>query len=78
VIGDPSRWGLDAAAAAAFLALLWPRLGPHRARVVAAAAAVIALALTPVLPAGLPILVAAAVAIVAGWNGPRVGEAVPE
>ncbi len=26
VLGDPRAWGLDAAAAAAFLALLWPRL----------------------------------------------------
>ena len=77
-IGDPGRWGLDAAAAAAFLALLWPRLGPHRARTVAAASAIIALALTPVLPAGVPILAAAIVAIVAGWSAPRAGEEVPE
>jgi len=77
-IGDPGRWGLDAAAAAAFLALLWPRLAPRRAQLVAAASAIVALALTPVLPAGLPILAAAVVAIVAGWRGPRSGEAVPE
>lgn len=77
-IGDPSRWGLDAAAAAAFLALLWPRLGPHRAKKVAAAAAVLALALTPVLPPGMPILAAAVVAIVAGWNAPPRTETVPE
>lgn len=77
-IGDPAQWGLDAAAAAAFLALLWPRLGPRRAQLVAAAAAIVALALTPVLPAGVPILVAATVAVVAGWNPPRKGEEVPE
>lgn len=77
-IGDPGRWGLDAAAAAAFLALLWPRLAPHRAKVVAAASGAVALALTPVLPAGMPILAAALVAIVAGWNPPRTGEEVPE
>ena len=77
-IGDPGKWGLDAAAAAAFLALLWPRLAPHRAKVVAVAAGGVALALTPVLPAGLPILAAAVVAIVAGWSALRAGEEVPE
>jgi predicted branched-subunit amino acid permease len=77
-LGDPARYGLDAAAAAAFLALLWPRLAPHRAKVVAAVAAVVALALTPIVPAGIPILAAAVVAIVAGWNAPPATEEVPE
>ena len=77
-IGDPSQWGLDAAAAAAFLALVWPRLATRRAQAVAAASAVLALALTPLLPAGLPVLAAAVVAIVAGWPEPRPTEAVPE
>ncbi len=76
-IGDPADWGLDAAAAAAFLALVWPRLAHRRAQAVAAAAAVIAIALTPVAPAGVPVLVAALVAIVAGWGSPRPEE-VPE
>ncbi|WP_313356181.1 AzlC family ABC transporter permease, partial [Microbacterium sp.] len=31
VLGDPKAWGLDAAAAAAFLALLWPRLRERQA-----------------------------------------------
>ncbi|MFV0285576.1 MAG: AzlC family ABC transporter permease [Demequina sp.] len=75
-IGDPTDWGLDAAAAAAFLGLLWPRLASRRAQAVAAASAVVALALTPLLPAGLPILAAAAVAIAAGWRAP--GEEVPQ
>ncbi|MBX9246275.1 AzlC family ABC transporter permease, partial [Actinotalea ferrariae] len=43
-LGDPQRWGLDAAAAAAFLGLVWPRLAPRAAQVVAAGAAVVALA----------------------------------
>jgi predicted branched-subunit amino acid permease len=77
-IGDPSRWGLDAAAAAAFLALLWPRLATRHTQLVALISAVVALALTPVLPAGMPILAAAVVAIVAGWRAPRAGERVPE
>ena len=71
-IGEPQAWGLDAAAAAAFLGLVWPRLAPRKVQAIAAAAAVLALALTPVLPAGLPILAAALVALVAGWSGPAV------
>lgn len=67
VLGDPRAWGLDAAAAAAFLALLWPRLKQRQAVVVGVAAAVVAAALTPVLMPGLPVLVAAVVAIVVGW-----------
>ncbi|CAI7652239.1 unnamed protein product [Penicillium discolor] len=47
VLGDPKAWGLDAAAAAAFLALLWPRLRQRQAVAVGIAAAVIAAALTP-------------------------------
>ncbi len=77
-IGDPSRWGLDAAAAAAFLALLWPRLATRHTQLVALVSAVVALALTPVLPAGMPILAAAVVAIIAGWRAPKAGEKVPE
>lgn len=71
-LGDPRRYGLDAAAGAAFLALLWPRLsGDDRratrtVRVVAVAAAALALALTPVAPAGVPVLAAAALAVVVG------------
>ncbi|MDT0156682.1 AzlC family ABC transporter permease [Microbacterium sp. ARD32] len=67
VLGDPKAWGLDAAAAAAFLALLWPRLKQRQAIAVGVAAAVVAAMLTPVLMPGLPVLVAAVVAIVVGW-----------
>lgn len=67
VLGDPKSWGLDAAAAAAFLALLWPRLKQRQAIAVGVAAAVVAAALTPVLMPGMPVLVAAVVAIVVGW-----------
>ncbi|HIY23527.1 MAG TPA: AzlC family ABC transporter permease [Candidatus Brachybacterium merdigallinarum] len=65
-VADPAAWGLDAAAAAAFLALLWPRLRRGEAVAVAIAAAFVALLTTPVLPAGIPVLAAAAVAVVAG------------
>jgi len=66
LVGDVRQYGLDAAAAAAFLGLLWPRLTSRQPVAVAAAAAVIAAVLVPVLPAGLPVLVAAVVAIVVG------------
>jgi len=65
-LGDPRQYGLDAAAPAAFCALLWPRLKTRNPRAVAAAAAVIALVAAPHAPAGIPVLVAALAAIVAG------------
>lgn len=65
-IGDPSAFGLDAAAAAAFLGLLWPRLRELQPIAVAVAAGVIAVVLSPMLPAGLPILIAALAAVVIG------------
>jgi len=67
VLGDPRAYGLDAAAAAAFLALLWPRLRSRQAIAVGAAAAVVAACLTPWLMPGLPVLIAALVAVVVGW-----------
>ena len=74
LVGDVSQYGLDAAAAAAFLGLLWPRLKELQPVVVAIGAAVVAAALTPVLPSGLPVLAAALVAVVVGltnWFGRR-------
>ena len=64
--GDPRRYGLDAAAAAAFLALVWPRLSNRTAQAVAGAAVVVALSTTPVLPSGVPVLLAAVVAVLVG------------
>ena len=75
-LGDPSRWGLDAAAAAAFLGLLWPRLVERQALAVAAAALVISTAATPFLSAGVPVLMAGLAAVVVGafnWFGPKGG-----
>jgi predicted branched-subunit amino acid permease len=66
-LGDTRAWGLDAAAAAAFLGLLWPRLKRFQAGAVAVAAAVVATLATPVLMPGMPVLVAAVVAITVGW-----------
>lgn len=66
LVGDVRVFGLDAAAAAAFLGLLWPRLTARQPIIVAIAAAVVATALVPWLPAGLPVLAAALVAVVVG------------
>ncbi|WP_368499619.1 AzlC family ABC transporter permease [Herbiconiux sp. A18JL235] len=66
LLGDVSAYGLDAAAAAAFLGLLWPRLKERQTQAVAVGAAVVATLLTPVLVPGLPVLVAASVAVVVG------------
>src|SRR5690606_30629020 len=66
VMGDVSRYGLDAAAAAAFLGLLWPRLSALQPVAVAVAAAVVATVLTPWLPPGLPVIAAALVAVIVG------------
>jgi predicted branched-subunit amino acid permease len=68
-LGDPRAWGLDAAAAAAFLGLLWPRLKETQALAVAVAALFIATLTTPYLPAGVPVLLAGLAAVVVGvWN----------
>jgi len=63
---DTSALGLDGAAPAIFLALLWPQLSQERGRAVALGAAVVVLGLIPLAPAGLPVIAAAAVAILAG------------
>ena len=62
-VGDDfvTDWGLDAAAPAAFLALLWPRLvGPEGSdgRRIALVGAVIAACAIPFAPPGVPILAA--------------------
>jgi branched chain amino acid efflux pump len=72
ILGDPRRYGLDAAAAAAFLALLWPRLRGVQARWIGVIAAVVALGAVPFAPAGLPVLIAGLVALAAaGWTARR-------
>lgn len=78
VVGDPKAYGLDAAAAAAFLALLWPRLRRRQPIAVGVAAAVVATVLTPFLMPGIPVLIAALVAIAVGWFGPAAPTAEPD
>ena len=73
-LGDPKAYGLDAAAAAAFLGLLWPRLVERQALAVAAAALLIAVVSSPVLPAGIPVLLAGIAAVLVGvfnWLSPK-------
>lgn len=65
VVGDPNRFGLDAAFPACFLALLAPHLRRRPGRASAAAAVGIALVAVPFVPVGVPILLAA-LGIVAG------------
>ena len=66
LVGDVRAYGLDAAAAAAFLGLLWPRLTARQPIAVAVGAAVVAALLIPWLPPGIPVLAAALVAVVVG------------
>jgi predicted branched-subunit amino acid permease len=63
-LGDPKAWGLDAAAAAAFLGLLWPRIQAFQPVAIAAVSAVVTVIAVPTLPPGIPILVAAATGLV--------------
>jgi branched chain amino acid efflux pump len=73
VLADPRSLGLDAAAPAAFLALVAPRLRHREAAVVAAIAVLAAVASTPFVAAGIPVLLAALVAVAAGLR-PRTGD----
>ena len=68
-LSNPKTVGLDAAAPAAFLALLAPRVRTRSAVGVAVIAAAIAMASVPLLPAGGPVLIAALVAVVVGAVG---------
>jgi predicted branched-subunit amino acid permease len=66
-IGDPKQYGLDGAAVAAFLGLLWPRLKGREPWAIAAACALATVLAIPLVPAGVPILIAGLVAAVIGW-----------
>lgn len=62
-IGNPADWGLDAAAGAAFLGLIWPRLRESKLLLLAVVSAFTATLLSAFLPAGLPVLISAVVAV---------------
>jgi predicted branched-subunit amino acid permease len=65
-LSDPKVLGLDAAAPAAFLALLAPRMASRQAWLIALVAAFVALAALPITPVGVPVLLAALVAVIFG------------
>lgn len=64
-LGDPERFGLDAAFPAAFVALLAPHVRTRAGRVAAALGAGLALGAIPLSPAGVPVLVASLGALAA-------------
>jgi 4-azaleucine resistance transporter AzlC len=66
-LGDPDRYGLDAAFPALFLALLVPQVRTRTALAAALGGGGIALALIPFAPAGVPILAATAACLI-GWS----------
>ncbi|GAA3710122.1 AzlC family ABC transporter permease [Zhihengliuella alba] len=76
-LGDPAAWGLDGAAVAAFLGLLWPRLKGRDPVALAVLCAVVTVLAVPVVPAGVPILLAAVVAAGWGWVDRRTVPVAP-
>lgn len=68
-MGDPRQWGLDGAAVAAFLGLLWPRLRGREPVALAIVAALVTVLSLPLAPPGVPIIAAALVAGLWGWFG---------
>lgn len=78
-LGKPETWGLDAAAAAAFVGLIWPRLRERQALIVAIIALAVATLVSPFVSAGIPVLLAGGVALVFGltnWFGKPGEDAV--
>ena len=69
-LGDPRRFGLDGAAVAAFLGLLWPRLNAREPVALALACGLVTAIAIPLVPAGVPILLAAVVGAAWGWIRP--------
>ncbi|MGQ3382739.1 AzlC family ABC transporter permease [Glutamicibacter sp. TV12E] len=63
-MGDPAAWGLDGAAVAAFVGLLWPRLKSMQPVLIAVAAAVLTALAVPISAPGLPILITAVCAAI--------------
>ncbi len=76
-IENLSAWGLDGAAVAAFLGLLWPRLKGGDPIAIAVVAAMATLVTLPFVPPGIPVLIAAAVTA-AWWAWRRRNQGVTE
>lgn len=62
-LGDPRAWGLDGAAVAAFLGLLWPRLRNRDAAALTVLCALVTVVAVPLVPPGIPLLLAGLVAV---------------
>jgi predicted branched-subunit amino acid permease len=70
-LGDPKRLGLDAAASAAFIALLWPWMRAREPAAIAVVGAAVTTVLIPVIPPGLPVLAAAFAGALMAWLWPK-------
>ncbi len=66
-LSDPKVFGLDAAAAAALFALVWPRIQQSTGALIAAVSIIGSTLLSLVLPSGFPVLVAAGFAVALGF-----------
>lgn len=78
---DPRALGLDAAAPAVFLALLWPQVRDATSRMLSAGAIGVAALLIPLTPSGVPVIAAGMLAMVVGFRvraQPRDGGAPRE
>jgi predicted branched-subunit amino acid permease len=62
-IGNPEQYGLDAAAAAAFVGLVWPRLRDLFSSVSAVIAIVVAVVASIWFPPGVPVIFAGLVVV---------------
>ena len=62
-LGNPEQYGLDAAAAAAFVGLVWPRLKDLFSRASAVIAVLVAVGASIWFPAGVPVIVAGLVVV---------------
>lgn len=67
VLADPKVFGLDAAAAAALFALVWPRIQQSVGALIAGCSIIGSVLLSLVLPSGFPVLLGAAVAVALGF-----------
>lgn len=66
-LSDPKVFGLDAAAAAALFALVWPRIQQSTGALIAAVSIIGSTLLSLVLPSGFPVLVASGAAVAVGF-----------
>lgn len=76
-MGDPRDFGLDAAAAAAFVALVWPRLRGGGPIATAGLAMVLTLVSAPFVPTGVEVLIGATAALVVGLPRRRTTASSP-